>query len=84
MFKFSSIYSLKPPSAREIILRLHVQYVDKKKRITYWDHGNRSIHVREKCPLWRIDLLTRSQHETTHFLIYTLIQSAIDCENYLA
>lgn len=31
MFKFSSIYSLKPPSAREIILRLHVQYVDKKK-----------------------------------------------------
>lgn len=31
MFKFSSIYSLKPPSARDIILRLHVQYVDKKK-----------------------------------------------------
>lgn len=67
MFKFSSIYSLKPPSARDIILRLHVQYVDKKKRITYWDHGNRLIHVREKCPLCRIDLLTRSQHETTHF-----------------
>lgn len=33
MFKFSSIYSLKPPSARDIILRLHVQYVDKKNEL---------------------------------------------------
>lgn len=36
----------------------------------------------EKCPLWRIDLLTRSQCESTHFFyLYTLIRSAIDCES---
>lgn len=35
MFKFSSIYSLKPPNARDIILRLHVQYVDKKTKTNY-------------------------------------------------